>query len=73
MHCTACDRNLSDFESTRKDENTGQYLDLCNTCYKASGIGNVVPVAERFDLAHEDDVDVEEIDSVLIVDYEYRE
>ena len=66
MRCTACDRNLSDFESTRKDETTGEYLDLCNKCYKESGIANIVPVTERFDLAHEDDVDLEDVDSYVL-------
>lgn len=30
--CAACDKALSDFESSRKDSN-GSYLDLCNVCY----------------------------------------
>jgi NAD-dependent SIR2 family protein deacetylase len=33
MRCQACDRNLSDNESTRKDS-TGKFMDLCNSCYK---------------------------------------
>ena len=35
MRCRACDKNLSDFESTRKNEVTGEYEDLCNECYYA--------------------------------------
>lgn len=35
MRCRACDKNLSDFESTRKNEITGEYEDLCNECYSA--------------------------------------
>ena len=35
MRCRACDKNLSDFESTRKNEVTGEYEDLCNECYSA--------------------------------------
>lgn len=66
MRCKACDHELSDFESTRKDEVTGQYLDLCNRCYKESGLGNIIPVTERFDLAHEVDVDVEEFDNEVL-------
>ena len=31
----ACNKNLSDFESTRKNEVTGEYEDLCNECYSA--------------------------------------
>lgn len=32
MRCIACDKNLNDFESTRKDLH-GEYLDMCNECY----------------------------------------
>jgi hypothetical protein len=32
MHCKACDVELSDYESTRKDLR-GDYIDLCNHCY----------------------------------------
>ena len=35
MRCRACDKNLSDFESTRKNEVTEEYEDLCNDCYSA--------------------------------------
>lgn len=34
MHCLSCDKELSDFESSRKSKRTGEYLDLCNNCYK---------------------------------------
>jgi hypothetical protein len=32
MRCKACDVALSDRESTRKAEGTGEYLDLCDKC-----------------------------------------
>ena len=32
MRCVACDKNLNDYESTRKDLH-GNYLDMCNECY----------------------------------------
>lgn len=31
--CYACDKILNDYESTRKSAVTGQYYDLCNTCF----------------------------------------
>ena len=34
MRCQCCNRNLSDFESTRKDKVTKAYLDLCTKCHK---------------------------------------
>lgn len=32
MRCQACNVALSDAESTRKSQSTGEYLDLCNHC-----------------------------------------
>ena len=32
MRCIACNKNLNDFESTRKDSE-GHFIDLCNHCY----------------------------------------
>ena len=32
MRCRACNKNLNDFESTRKSDN-GEFVDLCNHCY----------------------------------------
>ena len=63
MRCIACDRNLSDFESTRKSHDTGKYVDLCNKCYNEiqSDIDNI---NEREDLRHEDD---------MIIDWESDE
>ena len=34
MRCYSCDRALNDFESTRKSVTTGEYMDLCNKCFK---------------------------------------
>ena len=51
MRCFACDRALTDYESTRKCSTTGKYIDLCNTCAFIDDediVGNP-------DLAHGDD------------------
>ena len=32
MKCQDCDCFLTDEESVRKDERTGEYLDLCSEC-----------------------------------------
>lgn len=32
MHCKACDKLLSDRETTRRDEKTEEYIDLCDGC-----------------------------------------
>lgn len=34
MRCRSCDRNLNDYESTRRSISTGEYIDLCNRCYR---------------------------------------
>ncbi len=41
MRCCSCDRNLSDFEATRKGALSGDYLDLCNQCIKGLGIATL--------------------------------
>ena len=32
MRCQACDRNLSDWESTKRNNITGEFEDLCSKC-----------------------------------------
>lgn len=32
MRCNCCNKLLSDFESTRKNAVTGEYMDMCNEC-----------------------------------------
>lgn len=53
MRCIACDKNLNDFESTRKDLR-GEYLDMCNECY--SYIKEEVLSVERDDLSVTEEV-----------------
>lgn len=48
MRCKACDKMLSDYESTRRSIDSDEFIDLCNTCY--SSIRNDIQVSERFDL-----------------------
>ena len=38
MKCYACNVSLNDFESVRKSLVTGEYMDLCNKCFKGLGI-----------------------------------
>jgi len=59
MRCLACDRNLTDFESTRKHTDTGEYLDLCNKCYNEIQADVETVTEERLDLTHEDDIQVD--------------
>jgi hypothetical protein len=63
MRCKACDKALSDFESTRKYPESGEYVDLCNECYAT--IQEELEAEEREDLRDESDVEFnfDDIDS----------
>ena len=53
MRCLSCDIALTDFESTRKYADSGEFVDLCNFCFKE--ISTSVTVQERLDLMEEAD------------------
>jgi hypothetical protein len=55
MHCMACDRLLSEFEATRKNAMTMDYIDLCKVCFE--DVKGLFPVIERKDLVTESDLD----------------
>ena len=55
MHCTACDKLLTDYEATRKDAHTFKFIDLCKTCFE--DIKPFVAVIDRKDLITEQDLD----------------
>lgn len=65
MRCKACNRALSDFESTRKSTETGEFIDLCNWCYGC--ISKEAPMYEREDLRDEEIINPDE-DSDLFDD-----
>jgi hypothetical protein len=50
MKCQACDEILSDFEATRKQIETNQYLELCNHCFDDD-----ILTLDRTDLMHATD------------------
>ena len=60
MHCVACDRLLSEFEATRKNALTMDYIDLCKVCFE--DVKGLFPVIERKDLVTESDLDPSEQD-----------
>lgn len=65
MRCLSCDKNLTDFEATRKSANTDEFIDLCNHCF--ASVSEDLQTIERSDLAHEDDY-TDENDSYLDFD-----
>jgi len=67
MRCTCCNVVLNDFESTRKNKATGEYLDTCNKC--ASFVEDAIETIDRSDLS-ESEVPDDEIDFDDCVDYD---
>jgi hypothetical protein len=63
MRCVACNKALNDYESTRKSATTGEYLDLCNSCFHA--IDQDIEAITRPDLideeSFEDDVELDDL------------
>jgi len=57
MHCQACNRLLSDFESTRKHAITFEFLDLCKVCFDE--VKTIIPTIDRRELMTEQDFDDE--------------
>jgi hypothetical protein len=74
MRCVCCDKNLNDYESTRKHAFTGEYLDTCNACLSEINDMVNIPTITREDLANCGDI-VEHVDSPEIDVYNslYRE
>ena len=67
MHCVACNKLLTDFESTRRNAITKDFVDLCKVCFE--DVKGLFPVIERKDLVTESDLDPSERD----VDVEFSE
>ena len=53
-HCRCCDVLLSDYEATIKNQDTGEYLDMCDTCIQESGITTIISLSVRYDLKEND-------------------
>jgi hypothetical protein len=63
MRCLSCDSILSDFEATRKGAFSGQYIDMCNSCFNT--INDNVLSIDRSDLEHDSDSFDQELDDPL--------
>ena len=59
MRCKSCDTLLNDFEATRKYED-GEYVDMCNSCFRKSDQDGV-SIIERDDLKEYEDVDDDDV------------
>jgi hypothetical protein len=58
MRCIACNKNLSDFESTRKNARTGEFIDMCTECFET--IKDDFNTIDRPDLDNVIEDDIEE-------------
>lgn len=54
---------MSEFEATRKNAITGDYIDLCRVCFE--DVKGLFPVLERKDLLTQSDLDLEGDEDVL--------
>lgn len=74
MRCVCCDKNLNDYESTRKHAITGEYLDICNFCLAEIEEIVSIPAITREDLRNCGDI-VEAVDIPDNMEYNilYRE
>ena len=68
MRCLACNKNLNDFESTRKSATTGEYVDLCNHCFHnvEQDIESVVREDLRDEESFEDDNELDDLEGDLL-------
>jgi hypothetical protein len=64
----ACNKNLNDFESTRKSATTGEYVDLCNHCFHnvEQDIESVVREDLRDEESYEDDNELDDLEGELL-------
>jgi hypothetical protein len=58
MRCYCCNAVLSDFEATRKSVQSGDYIDMCNSCF--NHVKDDMDVVERQDLQHVSDEEIED-------------
>ena len=61
MRCQACDKNLNDWESTKKNQETGEFEDLCTKCLNVviksrNGSGGIDDDLRKATYVHEEDV-----------------
>lgn len=68
MRCGCCNKRLSDYETTLKHAETGQYLDTCLDCLSEIAHQVPMPVKARKDLIPDMDIH-EDVDELTDVEY----
>jgi hypothetical protein len=64
MRCIACNKNLSDFEATRRHAITNEFLDTCTGCLGEIQRMTPLPTKDRQDLEHNEDYGSEHDEAV---------
>ena len=63
MRCRACNSGpLGEIELARKDHKSGDFLDLCNTCYTVS---NRAIIAQQYEALYLDEGQLDELEFEL--------
>jgi hypothetical protein len=62
MRCNCCNKQLNDFESTRRHAVTREFLDMCNSCHASVASTARLPTIDRKDLQNESLIE-EELDN----------
>lgn len=62
MKCVCCNKNLNDFESTRRHAITREFLDMCNNCHASVTRSAKLPTIDRKDLENHSGIE-EELDN----------
>ena len=62
MRCICCNKQLNDFESTRRHAITREFLDMCNSCHASVVSTARLPTIDRKDLQNESLIE-EELDN----------
>ena len=68
MRCSCCNKRLSDYETTLKHAETGQYLDTCLDCLSEIAHDVPMPVKDRKDLVANMDIP-DELDELTEDEY----
>ena len=68
MRCSACNKKLSDYETTLKHAVTGEYLDTCLDCLSEIAKDVPMPVKARKDLIPDMDIH-DDVDELTDVEY----
>ena len=56
MRCRACNTLLTDAECVRKDQLTGEYLDMCTECLIAGNIGSMERYVQISEFTEDEDL-----------------